>query len=847
MQRQEAAERDASDTIEPWEDLESQQIMLERVASECAGAEARKLGRATAINRILRQRLAPLEQAVERLAVQSRRTPPSRRAVAAGLLETFADPAAAAHIALQTMLAAAAEGGALTALAAEIGGRVEDEFRLRRLRRTERRLFDHLQKRAGSLRSYRDKRRLFLRAAERAEQQAERWSLRERALLGVKLVEAAIEATGLFECLLRKKRQGGRIISVRVVQATAQLTELLMRTQERQALLSVEREPMVCPPAQWGEGAQGGYLTAQAPRLPLVKTRCAKHRREVAAMRAPIVYRAINAAQNTAWRVNRRILTLQKQCLESGLTLGGLAPPSPAPYPSKPDEIDRDEAARVAWRRAARAWREEERRRASRALSIALAHRTAQRFSAFERIWLPHQYDFRGRLYPTPRLNPQGSDPVRALLEFSEGRPLGEEGWKWLAIHLANCGDFEKISKAPLAERVEWVFRNEERIRATAIDPLSDLFWTEADKPWQFLAACLEWSDYVSMIETEGEAYANANFLSRVAAGLDGACSGLQHFSLLLRDEIGGAAVNLAPSESGHDLYAQVAERVRELLERRSRGEPGAEAAATGKGDEARQLARAWLVFGVNRDLVKRPTMTFVYGARGYGYAEQVLADALQPRLAKARAGAAPWPFPDEDPIAPARFFAAIVAEAIEQTVVKAAQGMNWLQSLASEAAGRNLPLRWTTPDGFVAVQAYRATRGRMIHTTLSGRTLRLTLREETEALDTRRQRLGVSPNVIHSLDACHLRMTVAQAAEEGVTDFALVHDSFGVHAAQTPRFFQIIREAVVRLYEESDVASGLQRDLAEQLPGAVAERLAPPSPGELALSGVLEAEFAFA
>lgn len=47
--------------------------------------------------------------------------------------------------------------------------------------------------------------------------------------------------------------------------------------------------------------------------------------------------------------------------------------------------------------------------------------------------------DFRGRVYPIPpHLNHMGADINRGLLEFSKGKPLGENGLYWLKVHLAN-------------------------------------------------------------------------------------------------------------------------------------------------------------------------------------------------------------------------------------------------------------------------------------------------------------------------------------------------------------------------------------------------------------------------
>lgn len=70
----------------------------------------------------------------------------------------------------------------------------------------------------------------------------------------------------------------------------------------------------------------------------------------------------------------------------------------------------------------------------------------AEAFSGIERIYFPHNMDFRGRLYPIPpHLNHMGADLARGLLEFSEGLPLGESGLKWLRIHLGNLMGKDKL------------------------------------------------------------------------------------------------------------------------------------------------------------------------------------------------------------------------------------------------------------------------------------------------------------------------------------------------------------------------------------------------------------------
>jgi len=114
----------------------------------------------------------------------------------------------------------------------------------------------------------------------------------------------------------------------------------------------------------------------------------------------------------------------------------------------------------------------------------------AERLLDEPRFYFPYQLDHRGRAYPVPQLiNPQSDDIGRSLLEFAEGKPLGERGAYWLAIDMANS--YWKKNKVSFDQRLAWVNRHEPEIIAFADDPLrAHRFWDEADKPWSFLAAC---------------------------------------------------------------------------------------------------------------------------------------------------------------------------------------------------------------------------------------------------------------------------------------------------------------------------------------------------------------------
>lgn len=109
-----------------------------------------------------------------------------------------------------------------------------------------------------------------------------------------------------------------------------------------------------------------------------------------------------------------------------------------------------------------------------------------------EGFYYPHNIDFRGRAYPMhPYLNHLGNDVCRGLLQFAEGRPLGQSGLRWLKIHLANlyAGGVDKYS---FDGRVEFTESHLDEIFDSADRPLEGKrWWLGAEDPFQCLAVCI--------------------------------------------------------------------------------------------------------------------------------------------------------------------------------------------------------------------------------------------------------------------------------------------------------------------------------------------------------------------
>jgi DNA-directed RNA polymerase len=668
--------------------------------------------------------------------------------------------------------------------------------------------------------------------AKKAGYMQAHWTNEEHLRAGHWLAAAMLEA--LPDLFTMTTDQGG-VLRLTITEGALALAEAVVS--ETIARNPVHL-PMTEPPLPWTDWNKGGYRDEQWRHA----TTLVRGRKETqAAVRAAIrdgtmqpVLDAVNALQDVAWTINGKVLEVLKQCHKDGVSLKGLPRKDNYSLPEKlkPWE-DMTDPERRLWK-----YRAEKVRLANLGLCSerVLFHEdleTARSLQEAGRFWTPCNMDWRGRVYPLPHFNFQRDDRIRALFLFADGAPIGEEGLDWLRIHVANCGDFDKVSKAPLEERIAWTKKNAHRISMTALWPMSYRWWMEADKPFLFLAACIE----LDAALREGPGY-----ITRLPVSFDGSCSGLQHLCAMTR-AAEGALVNLTPSETAQDVYQTVADKVRERVE--------LDAA------EGNLLAQLVLEHGVTRKLVKRNVMTYSYSSKKFGMAQQHDEDLVVPLEHEVIAGLREeHPFgvysnkkhPDS-PSPAALYLAKHIYSAIEEVVQKPAQAMAMLQKCARALAHEGKPLSWTTPAGLPWCNRYHEVETQRVELWLSDvrMTIKLATGDKKEIAKDKAAN-GVAPNFVHALDAAHLQLTVNAAVAEGITQIATVHDSFGCLAPHARRFNAIIREQFVAMYEQHDVlAEVLERakcDLSQhnwnRLPDVV-ER------GALDLKGVLNAPFAFA
>jgi len=678
------------------------------------------------------------------------------------------------------------------------------------------------------------------------------WNTQAKFLLGYHLIEVVVKGSGFFSIVSTDGETGADILS------SVQPTEWLLRAWELNSskmLDSTTRTcPMVIPPQKWEGIEGGGYYGCLAGEHSLIRYRRvadkqlqANYKKKLKQADLTDLLESINTIQETPWRINRAVLRVLEAIFKAGGGRAGI--PLTDRLPQLPDltEPFTAEELKEHKRKKYEIYKEDV-ARASQANRYAIHLRTAKRYSKYQRIYFPYSMDFRGRVYPISTFSPQSDDINKGLLEFADVPVVKDmEAIEWLMVHGANCAGVDKVS---FAARKQWILDNEQNILDTATDPLSNRFWEiQDDSSFQFLAFCFEWKKWK---EYEKEHNGNPEgFISRIPLAFDGTCSGLQHYSAILRDSVGGSAVNLVPDTKPHDIYKVVAEKVMVLLKKDSMEGTESEEVEYEEGVKGTKLgtlhmARVWLMRdggkGVTRSVTKRCVMTLAYGSREYGFKGQIIDSTINDDI---KAGHLEM---KDHKNQYAAYLAKYIWQAVQSTVVAAVEGMTYLQEIAKIASKSGHPISWTTPIGLPLMQSYNIIEMSRIYLRLHGGIRRWAyIPQGTPEVDTRKQRTGIAPNFIHSMDACHLQMTVLHCRRAyNIKHFALIHDSYGTPASQASDLFKGVREAFHKMYTENDVMKAFKAELSivmEDSEGLPDE----PEKGILNIDDVLKSLYMFA
>lgn len=639
-------------------------------------------------------------------------------------------------------------------------------------------------------------------------------------------VDAAVKGSGLFD-VVEERVKTKTLASIRPKQW---LIDTWVKNVDIMAQMSYKYSPMIVPPKDWTSPWEGGYYDVLSRKMHLLRvdwgvsnSYMQAYKQRLNTLDLSFVLNAVNSLQSTPFFINTNILDVATSIVNAKGGVAGIEPTEPLPpIPPIPREEwnNMTEKEQNLYKNKLGKRHQKEHARKSRLLRTAAALGCAKKFSVYEKVYFPWNMDYRGRLYPiSTEISPQGDDLQKALLCFAEPQEITDEAnEKWFIIEGANRAGVDKVS---FEDRIKWVKDNEENILKSAEDPLTNVpFWSIQDSPFVFLAWCYEYKAYK---EWKAEHGTIKGWRCHVSCNYDGTCSGLQHFSMLLRDEIGGKAVNLVPQETVSDIYGIVAEKVNVRLHKDALQGTDDSIAYDKKTGEVmkdyegnpkftygtKSLAMQWLLFakdqygkdGITRKTCKRCVMTFAYGSGLYGFAEQLKEDIIKP-YEYAQLDDAKSIFRSKGQAA--NYLAKLIHDAVTKTVVKAYEGMKWLQDVAKLIAKSRAVVQWCTPNGLLVQQNKYKKKVVKFQMRFSNVRHWIYMQEDDTDIDSKGQVQAIAPNFIHSMDACHMQRVI-NAMSKTTNNLFMIHDSFGCDVSNADLLFKTIRHELVALYDNQN------------------------------------------
>lgn len=415
--------------------------------------------------------------------------------------------------------------------------------------------------------------------------------------------------------------------------------------------------------------------------------------------------------------------------------------------------------------------------------SLLMAIEIAKKYQNKPEIYFPHNFDYRGRIYPIPKIfTTQGCKEIKGMLESAVGQTLLEDGEEQLFAYIAGTFGFDK---KPYKKRV----------RLGKMLFHSNVKYKKADEKYIYLQAIKAMKDH------------KLGKPVHMFIHFDGSCNGLQHLSTITKCEAGAKAVNLTASKKREDVYKDVAQKaynavfqlntetfVRSIStfvlkynfnveELQLMEDACVEITNTG-GEAIYSLFKG----KTGRKVAKRPTMIKPYGGTldGIkGYTANEVAEINEKIAVK--------------PII--NILGKILKESVDSVVYGGNEFEKWIKEVGSLIGKSGKQPRWITPDGFpVVLNSYKSHKTE-VKFRIGKKTKKIVLSEPTKEVNRYGIRNNISPNFVHSMDATHLRMTLNKILNEGITNTWFIHDSFAVLPNDAKRLNKAIREQFIKLY----------------------------------------------
>jgi DNA-directed RNA polymerase len=700
----------------------------------------------------------------------------------------------------------------ITTTANQIVTRLRDIYLVNRLKKDNPKLHTYLGDKFRRA-SKTDKQRLIKKHIQKLYNLGE--ELEDKALmvrLGTTLINL-VELSGA-NIIEVKKIMKGHNKTVNVITLTDDAQEIITNLEYSDIPIgTINKLPMIVEPKDWTNNYDGGFYRGKNQLFTVKSGDVAKHLRKNT---YPKVYNVINKLQKTAWRVNTGVLEVIRHIFDNNM----VDPLTPTRAPKLFGDLPTRE--KYTWQDFIKEsdyekWHDFNREREditirqnaenTKRLELIYSIAVAERMKEYATLYYPYIMDYRGRVYADVNfLTPQGQHYTKAMLEFADGRKLDATGVRWLKIHTANVYGKDKEA---YDERIEWFDNNEQLIIDISINPLDNLkHWVYADSPFEFLAACMAWTDHKTGMPVH------------LPIQLDATCSGIQMYSGLLRDKVGAESVNVIGNKR-NDIYQMVADRVDVHLKNGnySKWIEYTDKEGQTKSEYAEPVAKS-MIGNITRGLVKRNVMTVPYSVTRQGMSNQIW-DKIDEATLKGKE------FWTGSRWVANKLLTQLNHTAIYEIIDGAKKGQEYLVGISKLL---DKPATWNgVLYDFPVRQTALSLKEKRVKTVYGS----LVMNVEIPKLNKRRQSNSIAPNFVHNIDSTILLYCVEHMAQP----IGVIHDCFLVHPNDGSEIQHQYKEGFITVME----ADPLRNIQAQLDPEGVVEF---PEYGELDLNQVRDSDY---
>ena len=518
-----------------------------------------------------------------------------------------------------------------------------------------------------------------------------------------------------------------------------------------------------------------------------------------------VIYEAVNALQQTPWRINETVLAVAQELFSRPDTFNLFPSRFPIPEIERPQKFDSpDQRRQFYYDFYARETEEILRRQGSLKVSTKLSLANSLKGKT---LYQPVELDFRGRIYTSSiSISNQGDDLSKALIEFDHGEmiqtPQSQQDHMLYGYQL--MGGLPKTSTN--AERLNHMSVSNSILLEISQDPFSNLDWVHAENPFQFLAWCLDYGRVV-----RGEA-------SHLPVHIDGCNHGYQIWAMLLKDPKAAQLTNCSANERPVDLYSTLTLSLSTHF-------------------TSDYWRREWKSWGVDRDLMKKLALQYGYGGTAIG-----MQDVIRLWIRERRKAGDPPGWELDLPACQALYKA--FCSSIRELAPSMTAGREWLRDVSDFCSRKNAGVSWITPTTGCCVSKYHKHKMKKVSTTIFGRYRSANMREQLDGVDSGKQRNALAANVTHSFDAALLARTITQARREGITSLSVLHDSYGTHANYSRRLHKLIRREAYAIFGSGSHLRGLHDDFKRSIGSD--DVPSPPEQGDFDVSEVPQSMYFF-